>query len=566
MSDEDSSETEEKIYRKLSPLPRRQSPFGLSVIVPPHDDSHESNTSGDAQLDDPIDLKAPSSGLGVDTPTAATFERITKLPTPIIKQGLFSSAFSGNSLVMSSSPGTVGATSPSTLSPVQEESNMLPLNRELKPYRAISEYKPSAVVRKSSLWDTAAPAMQPPAVSGKRVVSTPTASKFNEGTPPVEEESVAAKSRQDEIYVAPHTGKKYAFQQEIGRGSFSTVVLAINVEDPSDKIAVKIIQVPLTSERETFNFKAVIRRELNTLNSIKHPCLVSVFDYAISIPLRPASADVSDLDPDADLDGAPVSASAISQVYNALREKSEQYLFLTYSRGGNLYQFQYENRIQCHTLGYWQVIRRITAELICAVSHLHSHGIVHRDIKLENILINASYPELVAAVDSKVANDHSFINLTDFGLSRRLRYEDEFLVTRCGSQDYVSPELLLGIPYDGKLTDSWAVGVVIYALLENRLPFDVPPVTALLNGISPLVLKRRRNKNTAAHRIAMLNWDWYTVLELSDDEKVPQPAKGIIIELKEIVEKLLVRKDRRSLVSTFRSSSISQCVPASFLQ
>ncbi|KAJ9096507.1 hypothetical protein QFC19_007161 [Naganishia cerealis] len=559
------------IYRKPPPPARRLSPFGLSVLISLQQQAQNSsqNEQLNEGLDDPIDFLGPGSGLGPDTPTAATFDRITKLPTPIIKQGLFSSTFSGHSNILSSSPGAVTSTSPSTLSPVYEESNMNPLSRETKNFRAISEYKPTGLVRKSLLLEGSL-AAQPLVFTNQRVVSTPMASTGTEATPPPKDgtenddkslQNQPPKSRSGDVYVAPHNGARYIYQKDIGSGTFSTVVLAINAENSHDCAAVKIVHVPLTSERETFNFKAVIRRELNALNSIHHPCIVGLLDYSVSVPLQLGSGDDGDLDPDLDLAGAPVSASAITLVYNAVRENNEQLLFLTYSRGGNLYQMQHQHRTsQARSVEYWTVIRRIVAELICAVAHLHSHDIVHRDIKLENILVNFPYQELM----SETCTNDSFTNLTDFGLSRRLRYSGEFLTTRCGSQDYVSPELLLGIPYDGKLTDSWAVGVVIYALLENRLPFDVPPNIAPQNGISPLVLKRRRNKNTAAHRIAMLSWDWYTVLEMVSDDHIPGAAKNIIAELKEIVEQLLVRKDRRVVVSDLLGCPIMDCVPPSW--
>lgn len=591
------------IYKKPPPPQRRLSPFGLSVMVSPTNAPNSSQTNSPNPqaippkdtLDDPIEFLGPGLGLGPDTPTAATFDRITKLPTPIIRQGLFSSTFSGHSNILSSSPGAVASTSPSTLSPVYEEHTMNPLAREPKAFRAISEYKPAGLARKSLLWD-GSPAPPPGVLKGQRVVSTPTASTGTEATPPPENgkngpenwpkngpkngpetsdehRQNPPKSRSGDVYVAPHSGARYVYQKDIGSGTFSTVVLATNAENPHDCAAVKIVQVPLTSERETYNFKAVIRRELNALSSIHHPCIVGLLDYSVSLPLQHVAGDPGDLDPDLDLAGAPVSASAISLVYNAVRENSEQLLFLSYSRGGNLYQMQHQHRAsQGRSVEYWTVVRRIVAELMCAVAHLHSHDIVHRDIKLENVLVNFPYEEMAAMAKmvemaelAKLAElTASFTNLTDFGLSRRLRYSGEFLTTRCGSQDYVSPELLLGIPYDGKLTDSWAVGVVIYALLENRLPFDVPPTTGPQTGISPLVLKRRRNKNTAAHRIAMLSWDWYTVLEMAADDQIPARAKNIIGELKALVEQLLVRKDRRVAVSELVGSGVVDCVPPSW--
>ena len=71
--------------------------------------------------------------------------------------------------------------------------------------------------------------------------------------------------------------------------------------------------------------------------------------------------------------------------------------------------------------------------------------------------------------------------------------------TRCGSQDYIAPEILMGLKYNGKLTDTWSIGVIIYSILENRLPFDIPPPSSTThynsstspNRGSPTVIKKK---------------------------------------------------------------------------
>jgi serine/threonine protein kinase len=64
-----------------------------------------------------------------------------------------------------------------------------------------------------------------------------------------------------------------------------------------------------------------------------------------------------------------------------------------------------------------------------------------------------------------------FVKLTDFGLSRFIDPAQPVLETRCGSEEYAAPELILGRAYDGRQTDSWALGVVLYALACGHLPF-----------------------------------------------------------------------------------------------
>lgn len=79
------------------------------------------------------------------------------------------------------------------------------------------------------------------------------------------------------------------------------------------------------------------------------------------------------------------------------------------------------------------------------------------------------------------------------------------LTHACGSPDYAAPELLLGQPYDGRLTDAWALGVLLYALIEGRLPFDPLPVQP---GMTAAELKRRGVGSSVKHRIARCDWLW----------------------------------------------------------
>ena len=63
------------------------------------------------------------------------------------------------------------------------------------------------------------------------------------------------------------------------------------------------------------------------------------------------------------------------------------------------------------------------------------------------------------------------VKLTDFGLSRFVDPSNPYLETRCGSEEYAAPELIIGKKYDGRKTDAWALGVVLYALITGSLPF-----------------------------------------------------------------------------------------------
>lgn len=116
-------------------------------------------------------------------------------------------------------------------------------------------------------------------------------------------------------------------------------------------------------------------------------------------------------------------------------------------------------------------------------------------LKLD-ILVNLTRAEFTKPTDWRTF-PYSVITLTDLGLSRRIT-DDEKLMTRCGSDDYAAPEVIMGHSYDGRMVDAWSLGVVLYALLERRLPFDPPPNAS--------AYFKQRSKTS--HRIARVEWKW----------------------------------------------------------
>uniref|UniRef100_A0A2S2P019 Testis-specific serine/threonine-protein kinase 3 n=1 Tax=Schizaphis graminum TaxID=13262 RepID=A0A2S2P019_SCHGA len=92
-----------------------------------------------------------------------------------------------------------------------------------------------------------------------------------------------------------------------------------------------------------------------------------------------------------------------------------------------------------------------------AIQYLHTMEIVHRDIKCENILIT----------------EHYTVKLTDFGFSKFVKSSKKLNCnTYCCSLGYASPEILTARPYDGKMSDIWSLGVVLYVMLNKKMPFN----------------------------------------------------------------------------------------------
>ena len=106
------------------------------------------------------------------------------------------------------------------------------------------------------------------------------------------------------------------------------------------------------------------------------------------------------------------------------------------------------------TLSAAQTVFRQVVE---AVAYLHSHGIVHRDIKVDNVMLENS----------------GSVKLVDFGLSNTYK-QSELLKTACGSPCYAAPEMIAGKKYHGTNVDIWSCGVILFALICGYLPFEDP--------------------------------------------------------------------------------------------
>ena len=139
--------------------------------------------------------------------------------------------------------------------------------------------------------------------------------------------------------------------------------------------------------------------------------------------------------------------------------------------------------------------------------------------------------------------DRAVVTLTDLGLSRRIPEppESPLLTTRCGSEDYAAPEILMGQPYDGRQTDAWALGVLLYALMEGSLPFDPLPGA---RG-DPAMLRAR-----TPHRIARCEWAW---VKFGDEDGEWDPIKGAEFEGANVcMDGLLKRNTRRKALTDIR--------------
>ncbi|CAG8593098.1 11462_t:CDS:10 [Paraglomus brasilianum] len=144
----------------------------------------------------------------------------------------------------------------------------------------------------------------------------------------------------------------------------------------------------------------------------------------------------------------------IVSLLEVIPAETKIYMVLEYCENGELYNYLF-NKIANGSYVKESVARRMFGQVCKAVKYCHDRRIVHRDLKLENILLDA----------------HNNVKLSDFGFTQE--YENRRLLdTMCGSIGYSAPEILSGKKYLGPEADIWSLGVILYTLLCGSLPFD----------------------------------------------------------------------------------------------
>ncbi|XP_022251602.1 probable serine/threonine-protein kinase HSL1, partial [Limulus polyphemus] len=140
----------------------------------------------------------------------------------------------------------------------------------------------------------------------------------------------------------------------------------------------------------------------------------------------------------------------IIHIYEVFENTEKIVLVMQYASGGELYDLLSEKKVFSDTAA-----RRLFRQIAAAVYYCHKNQICHRDLKLENILLD----------------EKGNAKIGDFGLSN-IFSKQYLLNTFCGSPLYASPEIVKGTPYHGPEVDCWSLGVLLYTLVYGAMPFD----------------------------------------------------------------------------------------------
>ncbi|XP_034663517.1 serine/threonine-protein kinase par-1 isoform X10 [Drosophila subobscura] len=214
--------------------------------------------------------------------------------------------------------------------------------------------------------------------------------------------------------------QRFDIIKKLGQGTYGKVQLGINKET-GQEVAIKTIKkCKIEAEADLVR----IRREVQIMSSVQHPNII--------------------------------------HIYEVFENREKMVLVMEFAAGGELYDYLSERKVLNE-----EEARRIFRQVATAVYYCHKHKICHRDLKLENILLDEKG-------NAKIA---------DFGLSNVFD-AGRLLGTFCGSPLYASPEIVEGTPYQGPEVDCWSLGVLLYTLVYGSMPFDGSNFKRLVKQIS----------------------------------------------------------------------------------
>ncbi|XP_035116106.1 testis-specific serine/threonine-protein kinase 4 isoform X4 [Callithrix jacchus] len=224
----------------------------------------------------------------------------------------------------------------------------------------------------------------------------------------------------------------YELGKVIGNGSYGTVYEAFYTKQKI-MVAVKIISKKKASDDYLNKF---MTREIQVMKVLRHKYLINF--------------------------------------YQAIETTSRVYIILELAQGGDVLE-----RIQRYGACSEPLAGKWFSQLTLGIAYLHSKGIVHRDLKLENLLLDKW--ESVKISDFGFAKMVPSNNHVGHSASyRQVNCFSHLSQTYCGSFAYACPEILLGLPYNPFLSDTWSMGVILYTLVVAHLPFDDTNLKKLL--------------------------------------------------------------------------------------
>ena len=208
-------------------------------------------------------------------------------------------------------------------------------------------------------------------------------------------------------YHFPTTLRCYDVQSIVGKGAFGKVALAVH-RLTGRPVAIKMIEKTTLQPGQIEK----VRSEVALMSAIRHKHIIRLLEV--------------------------------------FESTNHMYMAFEYAAGGDLLQLV--KRKRCLTEHESKPIFR---QVVYGIAHCHCRSVLHRDIKLDNILLD----------------ERGNVKVCDFGISRTVENPCEPILEQCGTPAYIAPEILYEDGYKGFKSDIWGLGVLLYAMVTGTVPF-----------------------------------------------------------------------------------------------
>ena len=262
----------------------------------------------------------------------------------------------------------------------------------------------------------------------------------------------------------------YLYGRKIGQGAFGKVNLGLNV------LTGRVVAIKSFKKSSETKFTSNINKilyETNLMKRFNHP--------------------------------------NITKILEVFHDEEYMLIIMEYINGGNLFSFVKKRRKLSE-----KTAKFLFRQIILGIKHIHSQNVVHRDIKLENIIIDFN----------------NTVKICDFGIGKVLDSSNELLFDKCGTPMYMAPEIILCNKkngYRGFPVDIWSSGITLYIMLSGTLPFNI------------------KNKSLDNFSKEMKNKNYSSDLKYEIVNSYPKQIKNISNEAKDLLNGLLNKNPEKRL-------------------